>query len=244
MDVNAPEFNLSQRMGEMMIEHESEMIPIEAPMTTTANGSGEPNRAAVGSPVYVQSTYDTDDLNATLANYHPDYVYMKGILSDSGSGVAGPLPVTALAFDSQEELLWMGNAGGHVTSYYGTDLQKYTSFQVHEVNDIRQMITGDFGLLSLTKNSLKMSIRRGLPVYTHNSELFKDMQSMIRLPSGMIIMGGHQEHLIEFDLERCKQVRITNIDEEGCVIIRSHPKLVCCGDAAGKVSFYHIGSWC
>lgn len=164
-----------------------------------------------------------------------EYSFLQSVAVDNGSGVSSQLGVSSLIFDSLEELVWMGNQGGHVTSYYGCDLQKYTSFQVHAINDIRCLLSGEFGLLSLTRNSLRLSIRRGLTAFTHNSELLMDMQCMTLLPSGLILLGGHQEQLIEFDLERVKQVRITDI-EEGCVIIRNHPKLVCCGDAIGKVS--------
>ncbi|RWS30393.1 PAB-dependent poly(A)-specific ribonuclease subunit PAN2-like protein [Leptotrombidium deliense] len=69
-----------------------------------------------------------------------------------------------------------------------------------------------------------------------NSELLKDMQCMTLLPSNLVLLGGHQQTLIEFDLERIKQVRITDIEEDGCVIIRQHPKLVCCGDIMGKIT--------
>ncbi|XP_015791797.1 PAN2-PAN3 deadenylation complex catalytic subunit PAN2 isoform X3 [Tetranychus urticae] len=165
-----------------------------------------------------------------------EYAFLSTVISDFGSNVSTQLGVSALAFDNMEELLWMGNTGSHVTSYYGYTLQKYTSFQVHSVNDIRSLLTADFGLLSLTQNTLRLNIRRGLTLFTHSSELLKDMQAMTILPSGLVLIGGQQKQLIEFDLERIKQVRITDIEEDGCVIIRKHPKFVCCGDIAGKIT--------
>jgi len=178
-----------------------------------------------------------------VPNLRPDYLYLKYVLSDSGSHARNQPAVTCLAFDNREELLWMGNDSGHVTSYYGLDMAKYTSFQVHSDHDIRAQMTNDSGLLSLTKNALKLSIRRGLTTFTHTSDHFKDMFCMASTGNpSVILMGGQQTELLEFDLNLTKVIRITNIeptdkegDPGGCMIIRYHPKFVCCGDASGKV---------
>ncbi|KAM0556901.1 hypothetical protein ACHAPJ_005574 [Fusarium lateritium] len=48
---------------------------------------------------------------------------------------AMPTPVTTMTFDTSQELLWTGNDYGRVTSFYGTELQRYTSYKAHASSD-------------------------------------------------------------------------------------------------------------
>ena len=94
---------------------------------------------------------------------HEEFFEIKNLMADGGDRFS----VSAVAFDSQEELLWMGNQGGHVTSYYGLDLQKYTSFQVHQNNEIRQLLTVNGQVFSLTPDSLRCNSKQGRPQFKH-----------------------------------------------------------------------------
>lgn len=56
---------------------------------------------------------------------------------------------------------------GHVTSYYGTEMSKYTSFQVHMTEEIRCILPIEDGILILSPSTLRYQMRRGIPLYTH-----------------------------------------------------------------------------
>ncbi|GFY35273.1 PAN2-PAN3 deadenylation complex catalytic subunit PAN2 [Trichonephila clavipes] len=103
-----------------------------------------------------------------------EYSLLQSILVDGGTHFG----VSTVSFDNVEELLWMGNQGGHMTSYATAELQKYTSFQVHVSNEVRAIVPLEHGILSLTSNSLRMSARRGLPMFNHCIYYLIDMYDL------------------------------------------------------------------
>lgn len=179
---------------------------------------------------------------APPATFVEHYTALSYTLTDHGSrqpSVPGPVvPVQTVKFDDQQELIWSGNVAGHVTSYYSETLTKYTSFSVGSDDPVLQLISGDFGLLCLLKDELKLRNRRGIPKFSYSSSTFRDMLCMSKLPSQLILLGGLSQNLIEFDLERQRQLRTTELDskEVGCCLVRQHPKFVCCADLEGRIT--------
>ncbi|KAG4066630.1 hypothetical protein HA402_007266 [Bradysia odoriphaga] len=165
----------------------------------------------------------------------PEYSEFGTVLADGGDRFA----VSAICFDSQEELLWMGNAGGHVTSYFGSGMDKYTSFQVHATEPVCQILTIDNGILALTHTSLRHQIRRGIPKFTHRSSNMIDLRCMLLL-SNRLIMGGNQDDIIDLDLATLTETKAAS-GQSGCAILRKH-RFLCAGDAYGKVTLYDPNS--
>lgn len=125
---------------------------------------------------------------------------------------------------------------GHVTSYYGESMQRYTSFQVHATDIVRQIIPIESGILALTPTQLRHQLRRGIPQATYRSEFMFDMLSMIELAPNRVIMGGNQENLLEIDLATMTESNSTFAGENGCAILRLQKHYLCAGDAYGQIA--------
>ncbi|XP_018561215.1 PAN2-PAN3 deadenylation complex catalytic subunit PAN2 [Anoplophora glabripennis] len=174
--------------------------------------------------------------NSGLMGIDAEYVQTNYILADG----AHRFGVSALTFDKVEELLWMGNQGGHITSYYLTGnggMDRYTSFQIHANEDVRQILCIDDGILALTSSTLRYQMRRGIPIYTHTSVNMNEMHCMLQLTSSRILLGGQQDKLIDYNLDLCKETMLVEAGEAGCVMLRPHSRFICAGNPLGHIDF-------
>ncbi|PBP25759.1 putative PAB-dependent poly(A)-specific ribonuclease subunit PAN2 [Diplocarpon rosae] len=114
-----------------------------------------------------------------------------------------PTPVSTFAFDNSQELLWAGNQFGRVSSFYGNELQRYTSFQCGD-GPVHQLLLHDKGVIALGSKSLHMALRRGPPIWhiTHNE--MKDLRCMsyTNKGNGQVLVAGLQDQMFVIDVEK------------------------------------------
>lgn len=74
-------------------------------------------------------------------------------------------------YDTQNKralrLPYLTRLQGRVTSFLGSDLQRYTSFKAHLSSDgpVRQILVNDKGVITLGSNDVHMAQRRGPTIW-------------------------------------------------------------------------------
>ncbi|KAJ8678573.1 hypothetical protein QAD02_014360 [Eretmocerus hayati] len=175
---------------------------------------------------------DSEELSEQLSG-----VEFRETRAEITDGASSGFGVSTINFDTVEDIVWTGNQGGHVSSYYGPMLQKYTSFQVDPKLEVRQVRCLENGVIALTQNSLRFQSRRGLPMHTYTSENMIEMQSLLCYSPTSLLMGGHQEKIIDFDLTTNSEKKTIDIGENGCAMLRQHNRYICAGNAFGRIEF-------
>ncbi|XP_020628077.1 PAB-dependent poly(A)-specific ribonuclease subunit PAN2-like [Orbicella faveolata] len=169
------------------------------------------------------------DLNHGGAVVREEYQEIRSVFS-TGRDHSG---VSAVLFDPLEELVWTGNQSGYLASYFGPELQKYTSFKVHH-EEIRDVTANDHGVLSLTSNELCYSARAGLRLFSLSGSELSDLQCMLQRDEAHLWVAGHQGLMLEVDLKKGVVSNKTEVDP-GTVVMKQSNRYLCCGDTAGKV---------
>ncbi|XP_031421713.1 PAN2-PAN3 deadenylation complex catalytic subunit PAN2 isoform X2 [Clupea harengus] len=162
---------------------------------------------------------------------------LEGMFSELHSVAAEVgIPVTATHFDVQEELLWMGNHRGHASSFFGPTMGRYSSYQAHLTDEVRQIQSMETGVLFLTKSNLKCHTRGGLVMFDYPMEEGADMHSLLLTDNNTLLMGGLQNYVTEVDLSTVQETQKFDVEAPGVAIIRQSNRFFFCGTTSGKMS--------
>ncbi|KAI2610550.1 ubiquitin carboxyl-terminal hydrolase-domain-containing protein [Hypoxylon sp. NC1633] len=150
---------------------------------------------------------------------------------------AMPTPVTVLAFDTSQELLWTGNEYGRVSSFYGTKLQPYTSFKAHTSQDgpVRQILFNDKGVIALGSRGVHMALRRGPPLWSIRHEDMQELRCMSFTSKGTaeIVVAGEQDKMLVIDLNKGEVSKIVPTEHKYTIMRRS--RYICAATPTGAV---------
>lgn len=92
---------------------------------------------------------------------------------------------------------------GRVASFFGPELQKYTSYKGHASEPVKQILFTDKGVLSVSARSVHLASRRGPAIWHIADEVFQDLQCMSFTSKGPseLVVAGCQETMFKIDVE-------------------------------------------
>ncbi|KAI5865927.1 PAB-dependent poly(A)-specific ribonuclease subunit PAN2 [Durotheca rogersii] len=148
-----------------------------------------------------------------------------------------PTPVTTLAFDTSQELLWTGNEYGRVSSFYGSKLQQYTSFKAHASpgGPVRQLLFNDKGVIALGSRGVHMALRRGVPLWSIRHEDMQELRCMSFTSKGTaeILVAGEHDKMFVIDTNKGEITKQIPTEHRYKIMRRS--RYICAATSSGAV---------
>lgn len=147
-----------------------------------------------------------------------------------------PTNPATLAFDSSQELLWTGNSYGRVSSFYGVELQRYTTFSAHPARDgpVHQLLFHEKGVIALGAHRIHMAMRRGLPIWNIKHEDFKQLRCMCFLSKDELLVAGCQEKMFVIDVVKGDITQEMQTSEEYTMMRRC--RFICAATKSGSIN--------
>lgn len=148
------------------------------------------------------------------------------------------MPLTCCAFDKSQELLWTGTEYGRLASFYGAELQRYTSYRGHAQHEgaVKQILPFDKGVLSVNARSLHLAEKRGRTIWHLTNRDFHDLRCVCFTSkiSSEVVLAGCQQTMFVVDVEKGEIVQSKPTIEQYTMMKRGG-QYICAATATGSV---------
>ncbi|CDK24431.1 unnamed protein product [Kuraishia capsulata CBS 1993] len=148
-----------------------------------------------------------------------------------------PPAATQILFDDSEELIWISNSTGHISSFSDLGIAPYTKFRAHETAVI-QMLNHQKGILSLSNDSLSLTSRTGVPIYRMPLSGLSCMAYTSNTQNELLV-GGSKGELIKVDTN--KGIVTNTIPYEHSAILMAYgAKQIVIGKIDGSIDVFDL----
>ncbi|KAI5288331.1 poly(A)-specific ribonuclease [Ascosphaera aggregata] len=158
-----------------------------------------------GTVVITAETLKSVAQHKVKGNMDPDWDEISSVPVPHPAGHPMPTVASTIAFDPQQELVWVGNDFGRICSFYGPELHRYTSTTAHPRSEgpVQQLLFHNSGVVSLTAKSVHLTSRRGLTQWHLHTQDMEALQCMAFTTNpNRIIVAGLQSCMLVIDLEK------------------------------------------
>ena len=147
-----------------------------------------------------------------------------------------PTPATTVIFDDAQELVWVGSDHGKVVSFYGPELQRYTSVKAHiKEGPVRQLLIHERGVLSVASKSVHLISRKGLTQWHISHPGMVDLRCMsITADQNQILVAGCQSSMFLIDIDKGQVVE--ELPGEANYTMMKRSRYICAATDDGSVS--------
>ncbi|OAX78268.1 PAB-dependent poly(A)-specific ribonuclease subunit PAN2 [Emergomyces africanus] len=190
----------------------------------------------------------------------PDWVEVSRIAVPSPGPHVLPTVASTIAFDDAQELLWTGNefvrlildhmrywkciGYGRVASFYGPELQRYTSVKAHPATEgaVRQLLFHERGVISVSSKSVHLTSRRGLTIWHISDKEMEDLRCMsFAQQASKIIVAGCQPVMFYIDVD--KGTIVDRIRTEYNYTIMKKSRYLCAATDTGSVNVLSLSDF-
>ena len=110
----------------------------------------------------------------------------------------------AVVFDDIQELLWIGNDEGLVSSFHGSESRRYTSVKAHiREGPVKQLFSNERGIVSVSARSIHLVGRNGITQWHLQDPQMTDLRCLCSTTNpNQLLVAGCQPLFFIVDVER------------------------------------------
>lgn len=148
-----------------------------------------------------------------------------------------PQPVTTLAFDGHQDLLWTGSAQGQIASYLypgNAAFMRYTAFPLHfKPSPPLQILPLEYAVYSVGYENVKCTNKRGVTIWN----------KLVTNGTAICTTSMHSELVVASNDGKFTLINLTRgsimkeIEVDSGITALKHGKYICSASSTGHVSF-------